>query len=664
MIFEIATALQETLDQFSSYQDSAQNMSDVHDDSLNLYQERINSEAAATLRAQEAENERLQARTENDEGKRHLLSQMITQERARMTGRSDKQITAANSFAVDGMISGGIHFDNPITIKDTTGAVVVVQTVHHKVEFRSGPITKVFTVHAWGGNVECAPFLALKECHIASSRDETIIKKGIQNLESALDRISRLPPHSNILKPLNFSIKKSPPHQVPIQDGWDIHILASLASRGSLMDVLKVVDTLSLETARVWIVQLLEGLAFYHRNGAVHGRVHIGNILVEEAETDRVVVKLADGEYQHILHLITDHKVQDDSFAANPFWIAPELKKDNENQLSAATDIWNLGVVLLQMIFGVKITDYQCSPVDFIGTRDITRSVKDFLGRIFVLDPRSRISAFELKMFEFLRDEETGHKQLLSPRLMSEFPRQSLTMAVEAPTEHNSLSKPFAFSRYMNDFEEIGLLGRGGFGEVVKARHKLENQAYAIKKIKQDSTSSLNTVLSEVVLLSQLNHPNVVRYFTAWIEKDGFQVPGYSRTSSSDFSSSHSSKLSLEANRASGLFQGRSDGLFAKSSGGLDFIAADPPDIIFGYDDEDEDPGGDRMSTALSEQEGKPGRIESIDGEKEHWSEEKDEKPKGNQNEAGRKFSKSGELVTKTILYIQMQYCERQVTFF
>ena len=55
---------------------------------------------------------------------------------------------------------------------------------------------------------------------------------------------------------------------------------------------------------------------------------------------------------------------------------------------------------------------------------------------------------------------------------------------------------------------------------VVKARNKLDNQFYAIKKIKQRSAIALSNVLSEVMLLSRLNHPNVVRYFAVWIETD------------------------------------------------------------------------------------------------------------------------------------------------
>ena len=41
-----------------------------------------------------------------------------------------------------------------------------------------------------------------------------------------------------------------------------------------------------------------------------------------------------------------------------------------------------------------------------------------------------------------------------------------------------------SFSRFATDFEALGKLGKGGFGEVVKAQNKLDGVVYAIKVIK------------------------------------------------------------------------------------------------------------------------------------------------------------------------------------
>lgn len=75
-------------------------------------------------------------------------------------------------------------------------------------------------------------------------------------------------------------------------------------------------------------------------------------------------------------------------------------------------------------------------------------------------------------------------------------------------------------SRYLNEFEEISQLGKGGYGKVYKVRNKLDGQFYAIKKIliKKVSRRDCKKVLREVKVLAGLHHPNIVAYNTAWME--------------------------------------------------------------------------------------------------------------------------------------------------
>ncbi|XP_060548861.1 eukaryotic translation initiation factor 2-alpha kinase 1 isoform X1 [Pantherophis guttatus] len=75
-------------------------------------------------------------------------------------------------------------------------------------------------------------------------------------------------------------------------------------------------------------------------------------------------------------------------------------------------------------------------------------------------------------------------------------------------------------SRYVNEFDEISRLGKGGYGTVYKVRNKLDGQFYAIKKIliKKATKHDCMKVLREVKVLAQLQHPNIVGYHTAWME--------------------------------------------------------------------------------------------------------------------------------------------------
>jgi eukaryotic translation initiation factor 2-alpha kinase 4 len=82
-------------------------------------------------------------------------------------------------------------------------------------------------------------------------------------------------------------------------------------------------------------------------------------------------------------------------------------------------------------------------------------------------------------------------------------------------------------SRYLSDFVELGVLGRGGGGEVVKVRNRLDRRVYAIKKIVLQSekgrlanyTALQNRKLRrEVTTISRMTHKNIVRYYQAWVE--------------------------------------------------------------------------------------------------------------------------------------------------
>ncbi|KAH9515702.1 Interferon-induced, double-stranded RNA-activated protein kinase [Bulinus truncatus] len=63
-------------------------------------------------------------------------------------------------------------------------------------------------------------------------------------------------------------------------------------------------------------------------------------------------------------------------------------------------------------------------------------------------------------------------------------------------------------------------LGSGISGEVFEARKKLDNKKYAIKRIKSKNENQIR----EVKNLAKLEHPNIVRYFTAWIDGDWLYI--------------------------------------------------------------------------------------------------------------------------------------------
>ena len=79
---------------------------------------------------------------------------------------------------------------------------------------------------------------------------------------------------------------------------------------------------------------------------------------------------------------------------------------------------------------------------------------------------------------------------------------------------------PYIFSRYMVDFEHLECLGKGGFGVVFKAKKKIDDCEYAIKRICLPRCDDAKArMMREVKALAALEHPGIVRYFHAWWEE-------------------------------------------------------------------------------------------------------------------------------------------------
>jgi len=108
--------------------------------------------------------------------------------------------------------------------------------------------------------------------------------------------------------------------------------------------------------------------------------------------------------------------------------------------------------------------------------------------------------------------------------------------ARELPSEIDGIPLVL-YPRYSREFTEKSALGRGGFGAVYRCSNIVDGREYAIKKIRIDTSvligdddslittnkslsTKLKKVLREVKILALLDHPNIVRYYTAWLERD------------------------------------------------------------------------------------------------------------------------------------------------
>lgn len=73
-------------------------------------------------------------------------------------------------------------------------------------------------------------------------------------------------------------------------------------------------------------------------------------------------------------------------------------------------------------------------------------------------------------------------------------------------------------------FENLGSVGKGGYGSVYKCRHKLDRLLYAVKKapLNQDN---YHESIREVTTMASMQHPYVVRYHQSWLESGFVPTP-------------------------------------------------------------------------------------------------------------------------------------------
>lgn len=90
---------------------------------------------------------------------------------------------------------------------------------------------------------------------------------------------------------------------------------------------------------------------------------------------------------------------------------------------------------------------------------------------------------------------------------------------VRSLSEGGNRCPPDFTSRFLDDFDLVRPLGKGGFGVVFEVQNKLDGVGYAVKRIilpkKQESRER---VMREVKTLANCDHVNIVRYYQAWME--------------------------------------------------------------------------------------------------------------------------------------------------
>lgn len=192
------------------------------------------------------------------------------------------------------------------------------------------------------------------------------------------------------------------------QDNDILSIFIEFMPGGSVHDQLKQYGPISEPIAAKYTRQVLEGLAFLHKNVIVHRDIKAANVLRDTQGN----VKLGDFGASKRLQVITSCTGLK-SVIGTPHWMAPEVI--NGEGYGRKADVWSVGCTLVEMLTGKPpFSTYEPMAAMFqIATSKHPKyelphpnsvHVRDFLNLTFQRAFHERPSAEDLLKNKFVRD--------------------------------------------------------------------------------------------------------------------------------------------------------------------------------------------------------------------------------------------------------------------
>ena len=452
---------------------------------------------------------------------------------------------------------------------------------------------------------------------------ESIVGKQILSLEQEMNSLIKLK-HPNLIPyyGLNSSQKC---------DGLEVLVSQEMCPGVDMSGFLSGSAVMELAMIRQLSQDVLSALSYLHGANIVHRDIRDTSVFLTSQGTFRLADFSLDRKLRDLLQEINNLEAED--------VFPPSVGRGGKK-----SDIYRLGLLVMSFRAGSITQDqYPAIPAsDPPGLRD-------FLQRCLTVAEKERWSADELLDHQFIKDPI--ERLCLEDRRQVQLVVEERPRSVSPPPASTYLpTSSQAQSRLRQDFEILSWLGRGGFGDVIKVRNKLDEKQYAIKRIRLNPADKATNrkIMREVKLLSRLNHENVVRYYNAWQE-----ITSYN----DETGQTETSEGATEGGTASSSLAGPS---FRPPVGGESSVEWSVSFLPASSESEDSDTEEEELHGPAVREMDNTNSFIVFDTSK-STAEEKDDESEVTDSEEPSSSVSSGSLVKQFHnMYIQMEFCDKQ----
>ena len=181
----------------------------------------------------------------------------------------------------------------------------------------------------------------------------------------------------------------------------NFNIIMEYAKNGNLYDVItREKGGLSEEKALGYFTQVVNAVYYLHQNNIIHRDIKPENILISEND----IIKLCDFGWAKELNLENRN-----TFCGTAEYMAPEIVT-NENY-DFSVDIWSLGILLYEMIFGHSPFEgknknsimINIKSHELIYDKPISNECKDLIEKILENNPQKRLKIKDIIEHSFIK---------------------------------------------------------------------------------------------------------------------------------------------------------------------------------------------------------------------------------------------------------------------